>query len=53
MDQNSHPFWSVSITESFGKFKTTLKGLTYIEGVVTGEDKNCLLSEVDILGFSK
>src|SRR5664280_298493 len=28
MDQNSHPFWSVSITESLGKFQTTVTGLT-------------------------
>jgi Mg2+-importing ATPase len=28
MDQNSHPFWSVSTTESLGNFQTTLTGLT-------------------------
>ena len=28
MDQNSHPFWSVSVTESLGKFETTVTGIT-------------------------
>ena len=28
MDQNSHPFWSVSTTESLGNFQTTVTGLT-------------------------
>jgi len=28
MDQNSYPFWSVSATESLGKFQTTVTGLT-------------------------
>jgi Mg2+-importing ATPase len=28
MDQNSQPFWSVSATESLGKFQTTVTGLS-------------------------
>ena len=31
MDPNSHQFWSVSTTESLGKFQTTVTGLTSYE----------------------
>jgi hypothetical protein len=27
--------------------------IVYMEGVVTGDDRNCLLSVVDISGFKK
>jgi len=31
MDQNSHPFWSVSVSELFSKFKTAGTGLTSVD----------------------